>query len=71
MNEMIVEKWWNIISGRGKRKKPRENPTQTPFRPLENPHGVTETQTRDPSSVVRGEQLTLCATEPPSNMKKH
>ena len=30
---MSVEKWWNEICGRGKWEKPREKPTQTPFRP--------------------------------------
>ena len=53
MNEMSVEKWWNEICGRGKREKPREKPTQTPFRPPRNQHGVTETRTRDPSSGRR------------------
>ena len=51
--EMSVEKWWNEICGRGKREKPREKPTQTPFHPPRNPHGVTETQTRDPSGGRR------------------
>ena len=32
MNEMSVEKWWNEICGSGNRKKPRENPVQTPLR---------------------------------------
>ena len=50
---MSVEKWWNEISGRGKRKKLREKPTQTPFRPPRNPHGVTKMRTRDPSSGRR------------------
>ena len=40
---MSVEKWWNEICGTGKQEKPREKPTQTPFRPPRNPHGVTET----------------------------
>ena len=53
MDEMTVEKWWNEICGRRKREKPREKPTQTPFRPPRNPHGVTETQTRDPSGGRR------------------
>ena len=48
MNEMSVDKWWNEICGRGKREKPRDIPTQTSFRPPRNPHGVTETRTRDP-----------------------
>ena len=50
---MSVEKWWNEVCGRGKREKPREKPTQTPFRPPRNPHGVTETRTRDPSGGRR------------------
>ena len=50
---MSVEKWWIEICGRGKREKPREKPTQTPFRPPRNPHGVTETRTRDPSGGRR------------------
>ena len=53
MDEMSVEKWWNEICGRGKRGKPREKPTQTPFRPPRNPHGGTETRTRDPSGGRR------------------
>ena len=47
MDEVSVEKWWNEISGRGKRDKPREKTTQTPFRPLRNPHGVIEMRTLD------------------------
>ena len=43
------EKWWNENCGRGKLEKPSEKPTQTPFRPPRNPHGGTETRTRDPS----------------------
>ena len=43
-----MEKWWNEICGRGKREKPREKPTQTPFRPPRNAHEGTETRTRDP-----------------------
>ena len=50
---MSVEKWWNEICGRGRRGKPREKPTQTPFRPPRNPRGVTETRTRDPSGGRR------------------
>ena len=46
---MSVEKWWNEICGRGKWEKPREKPTQSSFRPPQNPHGVTEMRTRDPS----------------------
>ena len=49
MDEMSVEKRWNEICGRGKREKP----TQTPFRPPRNPHGVTEMRTRDPSGGRR------------------
>ena len=41
------------ICARGKREKLREKPTQTPFRPPRNPHGVTETRTRDPSGGRR------------------
>ena len=37
MDEMSVEKWWNEICGRGKREKPREKPTQTPFRQTTKP----------------------------------
>ena len=48
-----MEKWWNEVCGRGKREKPREKPTQTPFRPPPNPHGGTETRTRDPSGERR------------------
>ena len=53
---MSVEKWWNEICGRGKREKPREKPTQTSFRPPRNPHGVTETRTREsgPPLAPRG-----------------
>ena len=50
MNEMSVEKWWNVICGKGKWEKPREKPTQTPFHPPRNPHGVTKRWTQDPSS---------------------
>ena len=39
--------------GMGKWEKPREKPTQTPFCPPRNPHGVTETRTRDPSGGKR------------------
>ena len=53
MDEMRVEKRWNEICGRGKREKPREKPTQTQFRPPRNPHGGTETRTRDPSGGRR------------------
>ena len=53
MDEMSVEKWWNEICGRRKREKSREKPTQTPFRPPRNPHGATETRTRDPSGGRR------------------
>ena len=34
-------------------RNPREKPTQTSFRPPRNPHGVTETRTRDPSGGRR------------------
>ena len=50
---MSMEKWWNEICGRGKREKPREKPTQTPFPPPRNPLGVTEKRTRDPSGERR------------------
>ena len=50
---MRMDKWWNEICGRVKRVKPREKPTQTPFRPPRNPHGATETRTRDPSGGRR------------------
>ena len=40
-------------------------PTQTLIRPPRNPHGVTETRTRDPSAAVGGDRLTVYATEPP------
>ena len=50
---MSVEKWKSEICGRVKREKPREKPTQTPFRSPRNPHGGTETRTRDPSSGRR------------------
>ena len=53
MDEMSVEKWWNEICGRGKREKPHEKPTQTPFHPPRNPHGVTKTRTRDSSGGRR------------------
>ena len=46
-------KWWNEICGRGKRETPREKPTQTPSRPPRNPHGGTETRTRNPSGGRR------------------
>ena len=51
-DEMIVEKWWNVICGKGKREKPREKPTQTSFRTPRNPHGGTEMRTRDPAGQV-------------------
>ena len=35
------------------RRNSEKNPTQTPFRPPPNPHGVTETRTRDPSDERR------------------
>ena len=34
-------------------RSPEKNHTQTPFRPPRNPHGVTETRTRDPSGGRR------------------
>ena len=53
MIEMSVEKWWNEICDSGNREKPCEKPTQTPFRPPQNPHGRTEMWTRDPSGGKR------------------
>ena len=50
---MSVEKLWNEICGKGEREKHREKSTQIPFRPPQNPHGVTETRTRDPSDRRR------------------
>ena len=47
MNEMGVEKLWNELCERGKREKPLEKPTQTPFRQRRNQYGVTETRTRN------------------------
>ena len=41
------------ICGRGKREKPREKPTQTPLRQPRNPHGGTETRTRDSNGERR------------------
>ena len=56
-DELSVEKWWNEICGRGKREKPREKPTQTPFRPpqthMEGPRRELGTP------AVGGERLTL------------
>ena len=63
---MSVEKWWNEICGRGKQEKPREKPTQAPFRPPRNSHGGTEMRTRDPSggrrasNRLRHEAALLC-----------
>ena len=37
----------------GKTGETPQKPTQTPFRPPRNPHGVTETRTRDPSGGRR------------------
>ena len=48
MDEMSDEEWWNVICVSVKRDKSREQPTQTPFHPARNLHGVTETRTRDP-----------------------
>ena len=45
MNETSVEKRWYEICGRGKWEKPQEKPTETPFRPPQNPHGLIKTQT--------------------------
>ena len=53
MNEKSVEKRWNEMFGLGKTGELRGKPTQTPFRPPQNPHGVTETRTRDPSGGRR------------------
>ena len=63
MNDMSGEKWWNEICGKGKREKSRGKPTQIPFRPQRNPHGVIETRTRD--SAVEGVRLIDFASEPP------
>ena len=63
---MSVEKWWNEICGWENLEKFRGKPTQTPFPPPWNLHGVTETRTRDPRAV-KGERLTACATEPPNH----
>ena len=48
MNEMIVNDGVKFVLGE-QRRNPQEKPTQTPFRPPRNPHGVTERRTRDPS----------------------
>ena len=53
MNEMTVEEWWNEIYGRGKREKSQGKPTHTPVRLPRNPHGVTETRTRNSSGGRR------------------
>ena len=53
MDEMSLEKLWNEIGGRGKREKPREKPSQTPFCPPRNPRGETKMRTRDPSGGRR------------------
>ena len=50
---MSVEKWYNEICGRGKREKPREKPTQTPFRPPRNLYEMTEMRTGFPSGGRR------------------
>ena len=42
-NEMSVKKWQEE-----KGRNIREKPTQIPFRLPRNPHGVTQTRTRDP-----------------------
>ena len=59
MKEMSVEKWLNEICGGGKREDQRGKPTQTPFRPPRNPHGVTEMRTRDPGGGKRA-SIRLC-----------
>ena len=53
MNEMSVEKWWNEICGRGEREKPREKPTQTPFRPPRNTHMYFKWQPAKASESMR------------------
>ena len=63
MDEMSVEKWWNEICGRGKREKPREKPTQIPFRPPETRMEGPRRELGTPA--VGGERLTACATRPP------
>ena len=72
---MSVEKWWNEICGRGKWEKPREKPTQTPFRPSRNPHGGTETRSRDPSGGRRASNRlrheAACRTYITSNSFRH
>ena len=52
-NETKWMRWVWRNGGRGKREKPREKPTQTPFRPPRNPHGGSETRTRDSSGGRR------------------
>ena len=66
---MSVEKWWNEICGRGKREKPRKKPTQTLFRPPQNPHGGTEMQTRDPSGGRRMPNR-LCHEAAPTHLNR-
>ena len=51
-----------FVAGKNERN-PREKPSQTPFCPPRNPHGVTAMRTSDPA--VGGERLTSCATEVP------
>ena len=56
LNERIdisVEKLWNEICDRGKWEKLREESAQTQICPLQNPHRVTEIQTRDISNGRR------------------
>ena len=50
----------------GKREKPHEKPTQTPVHPPENPHGVTEARTRDPSG---GRQAPKCLRHEAARVK--
>ena len=58
-NEMKRNEWDECreivheIYGRDKRGKHLERPTKSPFRPQGNPHGVTETRTREPSCERR------------------
>ena len=58
--EIMERNLWQRKTGETPRK-----PAQTLFRPLRNPHGVTATRTRGPP--VRGERLTVWATEPRKN----
>ena len=47
-----------------KTRELRGKPTHTRFRSPRNPHGVTDTRTRDPSAAVGGQRLTVCTMEP-------